>query len=106
MCRAADGPASGGGVTLQYTGLLIVAIAAFVAPVISGLIPRRLIPPVVLEVLAGLAIGPQGLDLVHAAGAVEVLYLMGSASCCSWPARRLRSSASAGPPSTCPASPS
>ena len=77
MCRAADGPASGGGVTLQYTGLLIVAIAAFVAPVISGLIPRRLIPPVVLEVLAGLAIGPQGLDLVHAAGAVEVLYLIG-----------------------------
>jgi Kef-type K+ transport system membrane component KefB len=64
-------------VTLQYAGLLIVAVAAFVAPVIAGLIPRRLVPPVVLEVLAGLAIGPQGLDLVHATGAVEVLYLLG-----------------------------
>jgi Kef-type K+ transport system membrane component KefB len=32
-----------------------VAVAAFVAPVIAGLIPRRLVPPVVLEVLAGLA---------------------------------------------------
>lgn len=71
-----DGPDLGGGV-LHYTGLLIVAIAAFVAPVIAGLIPRRLVPPVVLEVLAGLAIGPQGLGWVRATGAVEVLYLLG-----------------------------
>ena len=63
--------------SLHYTGLLIVAIAAFVAPVIAGTIPRRLVPPVVLEVLAGLVIGPQGLDLVQATGAVEVLYLLG-----------------------------
>jgi Kef-type K+ transport system membrane component KefB len=64
-------------VSVQYAGLLIVAVAAFVAPVVAGLIPRRLVPPVVLEVLVGLLIGPQGLDLVHATGGVEVLYLLG-----------------------------
>jgi Kef-type K+ transport system membrane component KefB len=64
-------------VNVQYAGLLVVAVVAFVAPVLAGLIPRRLVPPVVLEVLAGLAVGPQGLDLVHASGGVEVLYLLG-----------------------------
>ncbi|HEY1622064.1 MAG TPA: cation:proton antiporter [Streptosporangiaceae bacterium] len=63
--------------TVQYTGLLVVAAAAFVAPVLAGLIPRRLVPPVVLEVLAGVAIGPQGLDLVHASGGVYLLYVLG-----------------------------
>jgi Kef-type K+ transport system membrane component KefB len=64
-------------VTVQYAGLLVVAVAAFVAPVLAGLIPGRLVPPVVLEVLAGLAVGPQGLGWVHARGGVEVLYLLG-----------------------------
>jgi Kef-type K+ transport system membrane component KefB len=63
--------------TVQYTGLLVVAVAAFVAPVLAGLIPRRPVPPVVLEVLAGVAIGPQGLDLVRATGGVYLLYLLG-----------------------------
>lgn len=62
---------------IQYSGLLIVAAAAFVAPIVAGLVPRRLVPPVVLEVLAGLAIGPQGLDLVRATGGVYLLYLLG-----------------------------
>lgn len=62
---------------IQYSGLLIVAVAAFIAPIVAGLIPRRLVPPVVLEVLAGLAIGPQGLDLVRATGGVYLLYLLG-----------------------------
>lgn len=62
---------------IEYGGLLVVAVAAFVAPLAAGLIPRRLVPPVVLEVIAGIVIGPQVLDLVHAAGAVDVLYLLG-----------------------------
>jgi Kef-type K+ transport system membrane component KefB len=64
-------------VGVQYAGLLIVAVAAFVAPVVAGLLPRRLVPPVVLEVLAGVLIGPQGLNLVHDTGGVNVLYLLG-----------------------------
>jgi Kef-type K+ transport system membrane component KefB len=64
-------------VTVQFGGLLAIALAAFAAPLIARLIPGRLVPPVVLEVLAGIAIGPQALDLVHPTGGVYVLYLLG-----------------------------
>jgi Kef-type K+ transport system membrane component KefB len=64
-------------VTIGYGGLLVVAVAAFVAPLVARLVPRRLVPPVVLEVLAGLAVGPQGLNLVQPHGAAELLYLLG-----------------------------
>jgi Kef-type K+ transport system membrane component KefB len=64
-------------VSVQFGGLLALAVAAFVAPLAARAIPRRLIPPVVLEVLVGIAIGPQGLGLVHATGGVYTLYLLG-----------------------------
>jgi Kef-type K+ transport system membrane component KefB len=64
-------------ITFDFTGLLVVAVVAFVAPLLAGLVPRRLVPPVVLEVLLGLAVGPQGLGWVKPQGAVELLYLMG-----------------------------
>ena len=62
---------------VPFTGLLVVAAVAFAAPVLAGLIPGRPVPPVVLEVLAGVAVGPQALDLVRATGAVRLLYLLG-----------------------------
>src|SRR5580704_2783898 len=65
------------GVVVQFGGLLALAVAAFAAPLAARAIPRRLVPPVVLEVLAGIGIGPQGLDLVQATGGVYVLYLLG-----------------------------
>jgi Kef-type K+ transport system membrane component KefB len=64
-------------VSVQFGGLLTIAVAAFVAPLLARLIPQRLVPPVVLEVLAGMAIGPQGLNLVQPTGGVYVLYLLG-----------------------------
>ncbi len=64
-------------VTFDFTGLLVVAVVAFVAPLLAGLVPRRLVPAVVLEVLLGLAVGPEGLGWVKPDGAVELLYLMG-----------------------------
>jgi Kef-type K+ transport system membrane component KefB len=64
-------------VSIQYSGLFVVAVVAFVAPVLARFVPGRLVPPVVLEVLAGLAVGPQGLGLVSATGGVYVLYLLG-----------------------------
>ncbi len=63
--------------TVQFGGLLALAVAAFVAPLAARAIPGRLVPPVVLEVLVGIAIGPQGLDLVHPTGGVYILYLLG-----------------------------
>jgi len=62
---------------IDYRGLLVVAVAAFVAPLLARQIPRRLVPPVVLEVIAGILVGPQALDLVKPRGAAEVLYLLG-----------------------------
>jgi Kef-type K+ transport system membrane component KefB len=64
-------------VTFDFTGLLVVAVVAFLAPIAARLVPRRLVPAVVLEVLFGVAIGPQGLGWVEPRGAVELLYLMG-----------------------------
>jgi Kef-type K+ transport system membrane component KefB len=64
-------------VSVQFGGLLAIAVAAFAAPLLARLVPRRLVPPVVLEVLAGIAIGPQALNLVQATGGVYYLYLLG-----------------------------
>ena len=64
-------------VTFDFTGLLVVAVVAFVAPLLAGLVPGRLLPAVVLGVLLGLAVGPQGLGWVKPQGAVELLYFMG-----------------------------
>ncbi len=63
--------------SIQYSGLFVVAVVAFAAPVVARIVPRRLVPPVVLEVLIGFAVGPQGLGLVSATGGVYVLYLLG-----------------------------
>ena len=63
--------------TVQFGELLVLAVAAFAAPLLARAVPRRLVPPVVLEVLAGIVIGPQGLGLVHPTGGVYVLYLLG-----------------------------
>lgn len=64
-------------VTFDFTGLLVIALVAFVCPVIAGVIPGRLVPAVVFEILLGVAVGPQGLGWVQPQGAVELLYLMG-----------------------------
>ncbi len=63
--------------SVQFGGLLALAVAAFGAPLVARLIPRDLVPPVVIEVLAGIAIGPHGLGLVQPSGGVYVLYLLG-----------------------------
>jgi Kef-type K+ transport system membrane component KefB len=76
-CDRGRKPPGGYRVTVQFGGLLALAVAAFAAPLAARAIPRRIVPPVVLEVLAGIAIGPQGLGLVHATGGVYVLYLLG-----------------------------
>jgi Kef-type K+ transport system membrane component KefB len=64
-------------VSIQFGGLLAIAVAAFAAPMLARLVPRRLVPPVVLEVLTGIAIGPQALNIVQPTGGVYVLYLLG-----------------------------
>ena len=67
----------GRSLAVQFGGLLALAVAAFCAPLLARAIPGHLVPPVVIEVLAGVAIGPQGLGLVRATGGVYILYLLG-----------------------------
>ena len=62
---------------MSFAGLVIVCTVAFVAPLIIGFIPKVRVPGVVLEILAGIAIGPAGLGLVQMDEAIRVLSLIG-----------------------------
>jgi Kef-type K+ transport system membrane component KefB len=53
-------------VTVDSTSFLLVMVASTVAGVTAGVVPRRFAPPVVvLELLLGIVIGPQVLDVAH-----------------------------------------
>jgi len=63
----------------SFTNLLIVMAVAFAAPLLLGLFPRLLLPSVVLEIVAGIVVGPSVLGWVHVDEAVEVIALLGLA---------------------------
>src|SRR5215213_7074171 len=63
----------------SFTNLLIVMAVAFTAPLVLGLFPRLLLPSVVLEIVAGIVVGPSVLDWVEVDEAVEVIALLGLA---------------------------
>src|SRR5918912_1431014 len=62
-----------------FSGLLIVCAVAFAAPLLLGLFPRVQLPSVVLEIVAGIVIGPSVLGLVEVDEAVQVVALLGLA---------------------------
>lgn len=64
---------------LPFDGLAIVAAVAFAAPLALGLVPRLRLPAVVLEIVLGIAIGPDGLGWVRVDAPIEVLALLGLA---------------------------
>ena len=64
---------------LAFVNLLAVALIAFTAPLVLGLAPALRLPAVVLELVAGIAVGPAGLGWVEVDGPVEVLALLGLA---------------------------
>jgi Kef-type K+ transport system membrane component KefB len=64
---------------IDFSNLLIVAAIAFTAPLLLGLAPALRLPAVVLELVAGIVIGPSGLGWVEVDVAVEVLALVGLA---------------------------
>jgi Kef-type K+ transport system membrane component KefB len=63
----------------SFTNLLIVMVIAFTAPLLLGLFPRLLLPSVVLEIVAGIVVGPSVLGWVEVDEAVEVIALLGLA---------------------------
>ena len=64
---------------LHFTGLLIVAAVAFTAPLLLGLVPALRLPSVVVELVAGILIGPSVLGWVDVDQPVRVLSLVGLA---------------------------
>ncbi len=63
----------------SFTNLVIVMAVAFAAPLALGLFPRLLLPSVVLELVAGIVIGPSVLGLVDVDPTLEVIALIGLA---------------------------
>ena len=63
-----------------FTDLLIVVAVAFAAPLVLGLAPRLRLPAVVLEIVAGIVIGPSVLDWVQINEPVAILPPSGSPS--------------------------
>jgi len=59
------------------TDLLIVVALAFAAPFVLGLFPGVRLPSVVLEIVAGIVVGPSVLGIVEVDQAIEVLALIG-----------------------------
>jgi Kef-type K+ transport system membrane component KefB len=64
---------------IEFSGLVIVSAVAFTAPFLLGLAPALRLPAVVLELVAGIAIGPSGLGWVELDQPIEVLSLVGLA---------------------------
>ena len=64
---------------ISLTGLVIVAAIAFLVPLGLGLVPSLRIPSVVLEIAAGILIGPAVLGLVELDLPLQVLAMLGLA---------------------------
>src|SRR5215210_3812776 len=65
--------------TPSLDNLLLVMAVAFAAPLILGLFPRLQLPSVVLEIVAGIVIGPSVLGFAEVDQAVQVVALIGLA---------------------------
>ena len=62
-----------------FDNLLIVVAVAFVAPLLLGFFPSVKLPSVVLEIIAGIVIGPSVLGIVEIDDAISVVALLGLA---------------------------
>jgi Kef-type K+ transport system membrane component KefB len=64
---------------VSFDNLLAVAVIAVLAPLVTGFLPRLRIPSVVLEIVAGIVVGPAVLGWVEVDLPVQVLALVGLA---------------------------
>src|SRR5271165_3278788 len=62
---------------VSFNGVLIIALVAVAVPVVLALVPRLPIPGAVLEVVAGILIGPSVLGWVHVNASIQVLSDLG-----------------------------
>src|SRR2546430_4892462 len=64
---------------VSFSGLLIVAIVALLAPLLLALTPARRLPEIVLEIVAGIIIGPSVLGWVKVDLPISILSVLGLA---------------------------
>jgi Kef-type K+ transport system membrane component KefB len=64
---------------ISFTNAAIVAAVGFGAPLVLGFFPSFRLPAIVLELLAGIVVGPSVLGWAHVDDAVQVLNLIGLA---------------------------
>jgi len=64
---------------VSFSGVVIVAAVAFAVPLLLGFAPGVRLPAVVLEIVAGIIIGPSVLGWVELDEAIEVLSVIGLA---------------------------
>jgi Kef-type K+ transport system membrane component KefB len=64
---------------ISFTNLLLVVAVAFAAPFLLGLAPGVRLPSIVVEIVAGIVIGPAVLGWVEVDEPIEVLNLIGLA---------------------------
>src|SRR3989440_955190 len=64
---------------ISFVGLLIVAVVAFLAPLLLALSPARRLSAVVLEIVAGILIGPSVLGWVKVDLPISILSVLGLA---------------------------
>ena len=62
---------------VSFTGVLVLGIVSVLVPVVLALVPRLPVPGAVLEVIAGIVIGPAALGWVHIDAAITVLSDLG-----------------------------
>ena len=63
----------------SFTGLLVVTVIALGAPLLLGLVPALRVPSVVLEIVAGIVVGPSGFGWVSVDVPIQILSLIGLA---------------------------
>src|SRR6478672_6364249 len=61
---------------LHFGGLLLVVAVAFAAPFLLGLFPRLRLPSVVVEIVAGIVIGPSVLGWVEVDALIGLAFLL------------------------------
>lgn len=63
----------------EFVNLLLIMAVGFAAPFLLGLAPRLMLPAVVLEIVAGIVIGPSVLGWVEIDESVDVVAVLGLA---------------------------
>ena len=64
---------------VSFTNLLVIMVIAVLAPLLIGYVPRLRIPSVVVEIIAGVIVGPSVLNWVHVDLPVQILSIIGLA---------------------------